>query len=68
MKAFIEDRELRRYREAEILVEVEKRYPQYAWSLRTLGVRIQHFDRSFMTLMSEMLLLLMMSWRDLGKI
>ena len=31
------------WQKKEVLDEMERLYPQYAWSLRTLGLRMQHF-------------------------
>ena len=37
----------RRYKRSEILIEVKKKYNQYAWSLKTLGTRLNFFEISY---------------------
>jgi len=37
----------RDYRRNEILNSVQRRYPNYAWSMRTLATRLKHFEISY---------------------
>ena len=47
LKAELAHMVLNNYRKSEILVEMRKQYPQYAWGARMLGYRLQHFGIKF---------------------
>ena len=40
---FLRERVRRNYQRKDLLVEVLKLFPQYAWSMRSLAYRLEHF-------------------------
>ena len=44
LETWLKERVQRQYKQNEILVEFKKVFNQYAWSKRTLGLRLKHFN------------------------